>query len=103
MKHYRHRITVEARTDTPDDYGGESGAWAEVCTIWAKVTPNNGGEQFASGEVAEVGTLTVETWYRTDINAKCRILYGDRVLQIESVTNDEEQNRKLIISCKEVR
>jgi SPP1 family predicted phage head-tail adaptor len=103
MKHYRHRITIEALTNTPDQYGGEVGTWAEVVTIWAKVEPQEGGESFESGEVSEVARLQIETWHRSDINAKCRIKYGGRTFEIDSIQNVKEENRKLLMMVREVR
>jgi len=101
MKHYRHRVTIEAQAIGKDAYGQETNGWATIATVWALVMPVDGGESFNSGAVAAVGSLTVEMWYRADVTSACRIKYGNRTFEIDSVTNEDELNRKLILKVKE--
>lgn len=101
MKHFRHRIDIEAQAIGKDAYGQETNGWALVAQVWGKIEPSGGNESFNSGEVRAVGSYTVTMWYRSDVTTKCRLKYGARYFEIESVTNEGETNRKLILTCKE--
>lgn len=36
-------LVLESQAPEPDDYGGFSGAWSEVATLWARLEPVSSG------------------------------------------------------------
>ena len=104
MKHFRHRVTIHEAIETRNEFGEMEQAWAAietVPTVWAMVTQTGEAESVKQGELKTIGKYQVEMWYRSDLTTEHRLIYGDKTLEIESVINEGELSRKLIVICSE--
>lgn len=95
------RLTLQKRNDTADTAGGFARGWTDVRKIWASVTPGAGSETFITDQRQHVTTHRVVCRYATDIGPDNRFLYKGRTLDIDSIINEDEDDRFLVLSCLE--
>lgn len=100
----RQRIIIQAPTVTVDSYGQPTNSWVTKSTQWAQIEGSGGG----TGLVVDKGQVTYSHTVRTrmsslltGINETWRILYGSKVFQVSSITNQDLLNTLLVISCTE--
>jgi SPP1 family predicted phage head-tail adaptor len=101
----RHRIELQSPTYSRDA-GGQNvpSGWATQATYWAKVEP------FAGREYVDDASVQGETQHRVtlrwplneSITSGWRLLFGSRVLHIDSITNMDERNRTAVLVCREI-
>lgn len=99
----RHRVEVQRATDGIDAFGDQTPTWTSLGTFWAAVEPLNGREYFiAAGTSAE---STIRVLMRAQpgkrFSPKDRVLFGDRVLDVNAVVNQDERGVELTLFCVE--
>lgn len=95
------QVTIQAFTVTQNGIGEAVKGWANVATVWASVEPLQGREFWSQQQLQSEVTTRVRIRYRADVTAKNRILYGTRVLLVESVINPKERKEELQLMCSE--
>lgn len=102
----RHRVTIQQRRHVQDGLGGtgRDELWDDVGTFWAAVMPLRGREYLDGLRVEAELTHKVMIRYQPGISIlqDMRAVFGDRVLNIESVANVDERNEWLELRCREV-
>jgi SPP1 family predicted phage head-tail adaptor len=100
----RELVTVQQRISTQDPYGQAVDAWSEVAKTWASVQPLRGNERFTAAQTKAAIDTKVTMRFRNDVMpGRNRILFGARVLDVESVINIDERDRTIEILCKEAQ
>ena len=79
--------------------GGEVKVWEDYAAVLAFVQPLNGREYFAARQVQAETSHKVTMWYRPGVTSEMRVVFGARVLEIESVLNVDERNIELQLMC----
>lgn len=86
----RHRIDLQQKQTTQDDYGSEVTIWYDVATVWAAIDPLSptqmvgAKETFAAG--AEIAQDMVRVTLRPrEVGTDWRFLYKGRVYDIKAV------------------
>jgi len=85
----RHLVQLQTPVQLQDPITGAMvDTWANVAKIWAEIVPSSAREFVAAGaEQSEVrGRATIR--YRTDVNAKMRIVYRNKTYAILGVLPD---------------
>lgn len=82
--------------------GWPSQEWKPYETVWAEIKTQKGNRIFNSDATQWQGRKVLGIRYRSDIMPNMRILIGETVYEIESLTNDDERNQWLTIIAKEV-
>jgi SPP1 family predicted phage head-tail adaptor len=98
----RDRVTIERAVEGKDTLEAPTLTWVEVQTVWANVQPSSGREFFGADTVEAQTTHRITMRYIPDVNNKYRLLFKDRVLEIISIINVGELNKKLDLLCREV-
>lgn len=98
----RHRVTLQELVKTDDGYGGIVETWQDVATVWAAIEPLRGNERYTAQQVQSELSHKVTIRYRAGIKPQMRILYGNRVFDIEAVIDVDERHRWLELLCSEV-
>lgn len=97
----RHRVELQVRTLSTDDFGETIETWQTQETVWAAVEPLTGMRYLAAKQANADVTGTVRMRYREGVRPTMRLLWGTRVLRIVSIINPDERSRELHILYKE--
>jgi SPP1 family predicted phage head-tail adaptor len=96
------RITLQQITETRDSFGGVTETWTDVATVWAGISMLSGRESFAAQHVYAEATHRVIVRYRTGVDAKMRVKWGSKYLNIISVDETVRRKGMLVLVCEEV-
>ena len=96
----RHRVTIQVLSATQDTLGESSKVYQDAAVVWASINPVSGKEMLAAQQVRPDVTHKITMRYRS-IGPKDRIVYDNRVFNIEAIINFAEQNRMLEIMAIE--
>lgn len=98
----RHKVDIQVQTRTPDGYGQFTVTWADLASdVWCEIKPVLGREYFAAMQQQAKITHKIRMRFRKGITSKHRVLYGNRVFNIESVIDPEEKHQELVLYCTE--
>lgn len=106
----RNSITLQTRSASTDSGGGFTSSFSDTRTLFAKIIPKLGNEQFEAGRIENPITHEVYTRYYSNINFKAnagrmRISWSDsgttRTLSVKSVIDVGERDRYLVFRCSE--
>lgn len=99
----RHRITIQQLIETRNELGEIiEQSWQDFATVWAAVEPLNGREYFNSQQINAEITTRIRIRYRAGIKPNMRVVYGERIFDIQSVIDIEERHAEMHLMCKEV-
>lgn len=105
-----HRISLQTRSATLDDYGQQVNSWTTVATVWANIKPIGGREKMRAMAIESELTHTVAIRYdvrflppRT-VDAS-RIQYvtpaATRIFNITAARDVDEARKHIIFDCTE--
>lgn len=106
----RHQIILQTRTRSTDTGGGFTSSWGSTRTLFAKIEPLDGSNNYANGMLEHNLTHDVYTRYYTDIDyksggGKMRISWDDagetRILSVKYVLTVKSRDRYLKFRCAE--
>lgn len=103
----RTRVTIQKEVVTRDTFGAEVNPWVAVATVWASVLPagrGNRGETFlpTADQMVAMNTHRVRVRRRVGISPKMRLVWGERVLAIESIEDPTGRGAELVLLCTEI-
>jgi len=103
----RERVTIQRETVTRDSFGAEVNPWKDVATVWASVrarTIQSTGETFVATADQVLATIshTVRIRQRAGLSPKMRLLWGNRVLQIEAISDPTGRKAEMLLQCQEI-
>ena len=98
----RHRIVIEESIAGRDSFGAEVCEWIQFAKVWADVSPVSGRELASFKQINAEITAKITIRYLAGVTTEMRILFRDRIFEIDSVINPEEKNIYLLLVCKEV-
>lgn len=80
------RITLRRPTTTTNEYGETAETFADDGTVWAKVTPTDGGESLEqSDKHSNLGRVLVEIRFRSGLSSKYRFVFDGSEYDIENI------------------
>lgn len=97
----RHKITIEALTETRNSSGGEKFIWQPICTVQAEIIPLSGKSLFAAQQNHSEVTGIIKMRFRADITAKMRAVYNNKIYSIHALINVGERNKELHLMVSE--
>ena len=97
----RHRVEIQARAVSRDEYGGIAATWETVATVWGEVIELSGRELWQAAQVRPDLTSRVTIRYYEGLTPKHRLIVDGRTLNIESVINPDGRRREHQLLCKE--
>jgi SPP1 family predicted phage head-tail adaptor len=99
---FRHRLQFQEKMTVKDEEGNSVTKWNTVFTVWGSVEGLRGREYLAAGALSSEATYRIRIRYRKGVRTNMRILYGERVFEIESVIDINEEHKEIEIMCKEI-
>ncbi len=97
----RFRITIEQALEVQNEYGEVERTWSMFAIRWSDVQPLRGNERVEADQTNSQVSHKVTVRYLEGITPKMRILFGARVLNIESIINIDGRNRTMELMCRE--
>jgi head-tail adaptor len=100
-------IQIQARTTTPDTFGGQSETWTTINSVYALIEALSASERSAaasySTDVSHRVTCRFDpgTFADPRMVASYRVLYGTRIFNIAGMLNIDEANRTVQLMCDE--
>ena len=98
----RHRIIIQQPTLEQDEYGAEIPDWAQWRRAWAKIEPLSGREFEYGRSFAATVTHKMTIRYTADLLTTYRILFRERLFQINGAIDPEERKREMVLFCTEM-
>ena len=97
----KKRVTIQRRSQSVDEYGGQSVAWQDLATVWASFEPTGGKEDPQSGQVRAVATFKIGMRFFDGLTPADRLVYNGRVFDIVNINDVEELHREFDITARE--
>jgi SPP1 family predicted phage head-tail adaptor len=98
----RKRLTIQRRSQSPDDHGGLVDTWTDLATVWGEIVPGAGSErEVGTSEIREIAQHQITIRYFPGLTPRDRILYGVRVFSIVNVNNVDERNHEMTLTATE--
>ena len=99
----RHRVAIQAQAEPAaiDAAGETRPSWSTVTTVWASIDPAGGKELYAGQQVNAEVSHKVTIRYYSALTTAHRLLFGDRIFDINFIRNVEERNIYQELLCKE--
>lgn len=100
----RHVVELQRPTLTQNELGEQVTTWTTQHTVWAAVDPLMGRELFDATAAQVEATIShrVTIRYVAGLDSEWRVLFGDRVLEVESIIDPQESKKQLQLMCREV-
>ncbi len=80
------KVRLERRTTAQNDYGEPIETWVLIAEVWASRAVLSGRELFDSDQIAAELMYKFRMYYRSDLDATCRIVYGGQNYDIQAVS-----------------
>ena len=97
----RYRINIEDYISSTDLDGFVTEDWVNFTTVWADITPVSSKEYLNSAQTLAEVTSKIYIRYISSIKTTMRIIFGDRIFNIQSILPDE-RNGIITIMAKEI-
>lgn len=97
----RHVVNIQSRANQQDSTGQQVKVWNTIATVFAAVESLSGKEIEAAQATNYEVTHKVTIRYEPAIDVKMRVMLGNRVFAIQSITDFEERHHMLTLYCKE--
>lgn len=83
--------------------GDEIVGWSAIATVWAAIRHMRGRELIDSGRDTSEQFATIRIRYRTGLDHAQRIVHKSTNYDIEAISNVNEENAVLELTCKAVK
>jgi len=96
------KITIQRMVQATTDEGEITETPLNIATVWAAIEPLDAREAWQAKQSQATTTHRITTLYMIGITSRMRAVWGDRIFNFESVVNEKEANRELVIMATEV-
>jgi SPP1 family predicted phage head-tail adaptor len=97
------KVTLQRRTVTRDGHGQPIETWADQGLIWISLRPLTAREIEMNAERHEQVTHEAKARAPLQIDAKDRLKYGDRIFEVASVIDRDEEGVEIVMTLVERR
>ena len=102
LSQLNRRVTLEARTLTPDGGGGYSASWDTFAMVWASIECLSGADVFGPDAAEARVRYRVTIRRRTDVHGGMRVNDGGRLLAITAVLDDGPRSQFLTLMTEKI-
>lgn len=102
IRRYAHEITVQQPVEVKDGNNTVVGIeWQNFITIPASVEPISGREFILLQNTNSELKVRIKTWYYPGVTNAMRVVYGNRIFNIQSIIDYKELHREMHLMCTE--
>lgn len=98
----RSRVVIQELVHGVDSLGAPTESYRDVAEVWAAIRAQGGSEDMEPEHPTAQLSYQVTIRWRDDVTPRHRLLYGTRVLNIQSVVDPNETRKMLLLQCREV-
>jgi SPP1 family predicted phage head-tail adaptor len=96
------RVELQHLAENKDDFGEMIRSYAPYAKVWAKIEPLQGRELEHAQQISTETTHRVTIRYKANVASEHRVIYKERIFEIEVPLNPGERNEYLVLMCKEI-
>lgn len=85
------RLLLQAPVETDDGGGGLARSYADVCTLWAKVTPLGARADIAAGSLGAALHYRITIRRRDDVTTRHIFQDGERIYRVIAVNESADR------------
>ncbi len=98
----RNKINIEHAMNVKNSVGEQTKTWSIFAEVYAEAKPIRSTERFVSQRLQTEVNFQFRVRFLSGIEHDMRVVYNERIFDIDSVLNVEERNKELIILASEV-
>ena len=95
-----HRVTIQHKTTTYDEYNYEAEAWTEFKKLWSKIEFLSVKDSLTAKSAGAETTARLKLRKRDDIHTGMRVLYDAQTFQIVSPPKPDNENGRIYITLE---
>ena len=95
-----HRVTIQHKTTTYDEYNYETEAWTEFKKLWGKLEFLSVKDSINAKAAGSQTTARLKLRKRDDIDTTMRILFDGQTLQIVSPPKPDNENGRIYMTLE---
>jgi len=97
----RHQIELQLSSTSRDGEGGFYDGWVTVNTVWASVNPISAKQRTYYNSISTEITHVIKIRGEVECLETYQVKFGDRLFEILTVENIQENDVQKILVCKE--
>ena len=95
-----HRVTIQHKTTTYDEYNYETEAWTEFKKLWGKLDFLSVKDSINAKAAGSQTTARLKLRKRDDIHTGMRVLYDGQTFQIVSPPKLDNENGRIYMTLE---
>ena len=95
-----HRVTIQHKTTTYDEYNYETEAWAEFKKLWSKLEFLSVKDSINAKAAGSETTARLKLRKRDGIDSSMRILFDGQTFQIVSPPKPDNENGRIYMTLE---
>lgn len=96
------QVTLQSASVSRGAIGGHTETWTDIATVWANIRDLSGREINAAQAAGSAISKVVTIWYRTDVNARCRVKLPDNTFARIAHLREIQRKRGLELYCESI-
>ena len=95
-----HRVTIQQKTTTYDEYNYETEAWTELRKLWGKISFLSVKDSINAKAAGSETTARLKLRKRDDIDSGMRVLFDGQTFQIVSPPKPDNENGRIYMTLE---
>ena len=95
-----HRLSIQQKTTTYDEYNYETEAWAEYKKLWGKLEFLSVKDSINAKAAGSETNARLKLRKRTDITTLMRVVWSGQTFQIVSPPKPDNENAKIYMTLE---
>ncbi len=95
-----HRVTIQHKTTTYDEYNYETEAWTELKRLWGKISFLSVKDGLTAKAAGSETTARLKLRKRDDIDSSMRVLFDGQTFQIVSPPKPDNENGRIYMTLE---
>lgn len=95
-----HRVTIQHKTTTYDEYNYETEAWTDFKELWSKLEFLSVKDSINAKASGSETTARLKLRKRTDITTLMRVVWSGQTFQIVSPPKPDNENAKIYMTLE---
>lgn len=95
-----HRVTIQNKTTTYDEYNYETEAWTEYKKLWSKIEFLSVKDSLTAKAAGSETTARLKLRKRDDIDSSMRVLFDGQTFQVVSPPKPDNENGRIYMTLE---